>query len=657
MKKQYLISYALTYCLLVLPIFLKAQSHELDELLNLSLEELTNIQIITASKIPQRIKEVPATVRVISSEQIKNRGYFTLEEALADLPGMQFRNINGFNSYVFMRGIPSQNNLILVLIDGIQVNELNSGGFYGGAQYNLSHVERIEIVYGPAAALYGTNAISGIINIITKWPDKHQGLDINLQAGSFRTGKADAGYGWWNEEKKRGIRISGMVKTSDKADLSGDQGDNNWTETLDASEKDYTIDLRAKWQGFNFGVNLLNKQASPATYNKSVGTLYRDHGSLWNIRFINAFLKHNMQLNTQVGISSRIYYRNSTVLNNTIFMVTDTSQVGYYRPNALLGFESLVNYVPGEQINLISGLVLEREELAENYSKTYSDVWNARPPRPPRPEMQRNTLFSLYGQLKYEPLQSMECYAGVRFDNSSSYDQVLTPRVAWVFNRHQWTSKLLYTEAFRAPKPWDYSDGAGNTTLEPERMKSLEAYASWLLLPCLKLEGSVYKNLLDNLLVKQEVDRSWQWTNHGEIKTTGLEIRLEYKTPRLQSYFEYTLNRSTDEFNKQIAEISKHLMNLGLDAKLSRKLNWNIRGNYYGKRKNNWLITKTGSYFVDAAFVLQSAITCSITPSFSIQLSVKNLLDADYYHTSNLAPERYRQPERMFLLQASYHLK
>jgi len=66
-----------------------------------------------------------------------------------------------------MRGAPSQNNLILVLIDGIQINELNSGGFYGGYQYSLQNVKQIEVVYGPSSALYGTNAISGIINIIT----------------------------------------------------------------------------------------------------------------------------------------------------------------------------------------------------------------------------------------------------------------------------------------------------------------------------------------------------------------------------------------------------------------------------------------------------------------------------------------------------------
>ncbi len=166
-----------------------------EELFELSLEDLMNTEIVTATKKSQKISEVPANVRVITAEEIKEKGYFTLEEALSDLPGFQFRNIVGFNSYVFLRGVPSQNNLILVLVDGIQINELNSGGFYGGGQYNLSNVKQIEVVYGPASALYGTNAISGIINIITNDPKDIQGGHASVLSGSFETRNVDFRYG------------------------------------------------------------------------------------------------------------------------------------------------------------------------------------------------------------------------------------------------------------------------------------------------------------------------------------------------------------------------------------------------------------------------------------------------------------------------------
>ena len=168
-----------------------AQEKGLDELLTLSLSDLMNLKVVSALKSPQTINRVPATVRVITADQIRERGYFTLEDALADLPGFQFRNIQGFNSYVFMRGVPSQNNKILLLMDGIQINELNSGGFYGGGQFNLANIERIEVVYGPASALYGTNAVSGIINLITYEPRNVEGGSVSALAGSLDARLAD----------------------------------------------------------------------------------------------------------------------------------------------------------------------------------------------------------------------------------------------------------------------------------------------------------------------------------------------------------------------------------------------------------------------------------------------------------------------------------
>jgi len=154
---------------------LHAQGKSLEELLELNMADLLKLQVVSALKEPGTINKVPATVRVITSDEIRDNGYFTLEDVLADLPGFQFRNILGFNSYAFMRGVPSQNNKILLLVDGIQINELNSGGFYAGGQFNLTNVDRIEVVYGPGSAIYGTNAISGIINVLTRDPKETQG--------------------------------------------------------------------------------------------------------------------------------------------------------------------------------------------------------------------------------------------------------------------------------------------------------------------------------------------------------------------------------------------------------------------------------------------------------------------------------------------------
>ena len=123
-NNKYYLFILLLIIVLLFPAILIAQETSIDELLELNIQELLDIEVTSVSKAPQKIGEAPATVRVITAEQIRLHGYMTLEEALSDLPGFQFRNILGLNSYVFQRGAPSQNNLILLLIDGIQINEL-----------------------------------------------------------------------------------------------------------------------------------------------------------------------------------------------------------------------------------------------------------------------------------------------------------------------------------------------------------------------------------------------------------------------------------------------------------------------------------------------------------------------------------------------------
>ena len=632
-----------------------AQEQDLDELLNQDLSKLMKIEVVSASKRRQIIGKVPATVRVITAEQIQANGYITLEEALSDLPGFQFRNIIGLNSYVFQRGAPNQNNLILVLIDGIQINELNSGGFYGGGQYNLSNVERIEVVYGPASALYGTNAVSGIINIITKNAKENQGLNVGALYGPFHTVSADAGYGYYDEKNDFGFRLSAMYKSSEKADLRGAKGDNNWSEDMENFENDYSWDVKLNYKTFTAGINYQNKQSSASTYYKSVGTPYRDRGTLWNIRFINTFLKHQYNFSQKWLLSSQLYFRDVTVMDNSIQIINDTTQVGYYRPNNLFGLETLLNYEPHEQINISGGLVFENERLAEDYSKTYSASANEKPPPPPPPPMDSYTLFSAFIQAQYFFFQSFNITAGARFDKSSFYGQVVTPRLGLVYTKKRLTAKLLYMEAFRAPKPWDYYSGLGNPHLKPEKMKSVELYTSYGLNTHFRFNLSIYKNLFHERLSKEYFPNGWRWTNQGRLNTNGLEAELEYRFAKIAAYLNYTYNESYYTQENQIPEIAKHSANMGFTYSFHKNLKWIIRANYLGKRKNPRTISATGSNYIDDALLFHTTLSLLDVHNFNFYLIVKNLFDTEYYHTSNFSTvDRYRQPQRTILLKTEY---
>ncbi|MCK4699975.1 MAG: TonB-dependent receptor plug domain-containing protein [Bacteroidales bacterium] len=318
MKKRTHLFFIILFAIPYLVLSQEPDTIEAGDILSMSLDDMLNIEVTSASKIPQKLREVPAIVRVITAGQIKERGYFVLEEALADLPGFNFRNILGFNSYSFIRGAPNQNNLILLLIDGIQVNELNSGGFYGGGQYNLSNVDRIEVVYGPASALYGTNAVSGIINIITKKPGGKGNRHIGGSVGSFATTNLDFAYDYLNKQKNLGFRVSGMYKKSEKADLSGEKGDNNWTENMENFEDDLSFDGYFTFNKLSAGVNYLNKQSSRTTKYRSIDDEYYDRGTLWNIHFINGYAQYIYDKSENWNNQAKLYYRNTTVRDNTI---------------------------------------------------------------------------------------------------------------------------------------------------------------------------------------------------------------------------------------------------------------------------------------------------------------------------------------------------
>ena len=635
---------------------LRAQEMDVKDLLNLELEAF--IQVVTASKRPQQLSKVPATVHVITAEQIRGNGYFTLEDALAELPGFQFRNIIGFNSYVFQRGVPNQNNLLLLLVDGVQINELNSGGFYGGGQFNLSNVKQIEVVYGPGSSLYGTNAVSGIVNIITYSPEDLQEGYVSAVLGNFKTRNVDFRYGWFAVERDIGFSISGMFKQSGKGDLGGEKGDYNWTDGMENFEDDLSFDGKLTYRDFELGLVFQDKQAARTTNYKTTGTSYLDSGTLWHIRFINGYLKHLYRRDERWSLQSRLYYRNATVVDNTIaFIRVDTGATGgqarYYRPNYLIGVESQADYEPVERLHFIGGVVHEQERLANGFSRIYSGSPEREPPAPPEPETLSQHLTSLYLQTQYELARETELTLGLRYDHSSSYGNVTTPRLGLVHTRGKLTTKLLYMEAFRAPKPWDYTFGDGNPDLDPEEMRSIELAAICDLAKNLEGGLSLYRNSLKEILSKE----GNRWVNRGRLSTNGLEFSLRYAGKKLSPFFNYTYTSSEFEDGERIPEIGHHTANIGITHALTGNVDLSLRGNYLGERKNPKPVTSTGSNYVDRAFVLHAAVSVRAYRDLDLQLIVRNLLDAEYYHTSNRPPDRYRQPQRTVMLKAGYRIE
>jgi outer membrane receptor for ferrienterochelin and colicins len=619
-----------------------------------SLYELSQVRVTSEKKSKQKLSNTASTMYVITSEKIREKAYFTLEDALAELPGFQFRHIMGLNSYSFLRGLPRQNNAILVLIDGIQINELNSGGFYGGGQYNLANVERIEVLYGPASVIYGSNAISGVINIITKVPGKNEQLNVHYAMGNFKTYLTDLAYS--HSGKKIKLQLSGMFKTSDKADLSNENNDNYWNDDLEIFETDYAFDAKIIYNQITAGVNYQNRRSSTNTHYPSVNTIYKGFGTLWNLQLVNAYLKHTTKVSENIQVETVLYNRNATVLGNSVKEVTDTGQTGYYRPNNLVGIESIAEIGQGRKMNFVVGFFGYFENLATGYSNSYSNEFFLKPAKPKAPDRTNNTLAGLFFQADYKFFRYWTFVPGLRFEYSTSYKQVITPRASLLWNKNYMSSKIIYARAYRAPKPWDFTSGTGNPDLGPEFFNSFEFSNTWFITSNIRTGFSVFNNSLHNGLTKEYTDdnSNFYWANTEKILTQGAETSIDYTINSFDVGFYYTYTNSVNSSNVLIAEIAPHTAMAEVGYKFVPYAKICLQTYYLGKRKNPKLIQATNSEYIQDALVTNLYFSILNYKGVDIQLIIKNLANTEYYHPSNLSPDRFRQPQRSFLFKMSY---
>ncbi|RDB02743.1 hypothetical protein DVG78_27445 [Runella aurantiaca] len=184
------------------------------------------VQITSVSKRAENVLKVPATVIVITEKDFVRRGYQNLEQLLHDLSGFDIAKGNGPGySNFYTRGYRStSNDRMLMLIDGVEENDLASDNIPISRQYTLSDIDRVEVVYGPASTLYGNNAFMGVINIITKKYreiiDGNNKVRFNgqIKSGTWKTRYADGTIAV--KTKDVAISVTGRFFESNEMNLS-----------------------------------------------------------------------------------------------------------------------------------------------------------------------------------------------------------------------------------------------------------------------------------------------------------------------------------------------------------------------------------------------------------------------------------------------------
>ena len=203
------------------------------EFADLSIEELANIDVMSVSRRPERLQDAPASVFVITAEDIRRSGARNLVEALNLAPNLQVARSSNANAFISARGMNgtsnSPANKLLVMIDGRSVySPLFSGMFWDEPDVMLEDVERIEVISGPGGTLWGVNAVNGVINITTRHARDTQGdllvlrADVDGAQAAFRRGGTMDNGAWRAYGKVFGLGHGELA--------SGRALDDDWTQ-------------------------------------------------------------------------------------------------------------------------------------------------------------------------------------------------------------------------------------------------------------------------------------------------------------------------------------------------------------------------------------------------------------------------------------------
>ncbi|NOR70513.1 MAG: TonB-dependent receptor [Methylomarinum sp.] len=194
-----------------------------EDFFDLSLEELGDIEIISVAKKTQKLSLAASSIFVLNQEDIKRSGVTTIPDALRMVPGVQVAKLDANKWAISIRGFNDIfSNKLLILMDGRSVYSL----FFGGAYWDtidtvLEDIDRIEVVRGPGGTLWGSNAVNGVINIITKKAKDSAGLLVSALAGNEERGSLSIRYGGeFNQHTDYRVYVKGFEK--DEAEKGAD---------------------------------------------------------------------------------------------------------------------------------------------------------------------------------------------------------------------------------------------------------------------------------------------------------------------------------------------------------------------------------------------------------------------------------------------------
>ena len=656
----------------------------------------------TAEKQVQTIRTTPASIDVVTSEEIKRYGFATLSDYIASLPG--------FYSYypldyrlIGVRGFCRQgewNNRILFLVDGHTLNSDFDGSALLEDDFgvDLESVERIEIVRGPGSALYGSNALYAVVNIITKSGDALSGGQVKAGAGSFRT---------WSTGASFGKRISPKLNFLLSGHFLDSQGRNGlyFPEFDDPPVSDGKVkdtDYLRNWVTFgkvtygDFSFKVLAKSREKGLPQGAFYTTFNDTRNFLVDGMGFGEARWDREIKPNLSLSSRVYL--DYFHYNGSFYYEDYGDFPLNKEgwnDWVAGAEAKLNWWQSRLFKLLGGA-----EYRYHYDDFY--LWYESEEGEMDEESEsrwtKDSHFGaafVYGRL--EPFAQLHLNLGLRYDHFPGFGGEVNPRAGVVYSPYSTgTFKLLYGQAFRAPSryEYDYTDiyyYLPNENLDPEKLHALELVYEQTIRHTVFLTLSGYYSEIRNLIDQAEIydpaaeiegplpDQEiidWvientepgepyflQFQNSGKVRSLGADLSARGRWPSgIEGFANVTVQQTEEVYEDETFNLTnspRFYGNLGVSFPVpyTRKhLFFSPHLQYSAERDITGVDEQTDAYF----FLTNVTLFWRGLPrNLEAAFSVYNLFDIEYSHPGggDFPPTEIPQDGLSFHLQARYLIR
>ncbi len=555
--------------------------------------------ITIASGISQPISKAPSVASVVTAAQIKQIGALDIDDILETIPGLHVaRSPIGYNPNYTFRGMHTDlNPQVLMLINGTPLTNLFHGDrnlVWGGMP--VESISRIEVIRGPGSSIYGADAFSGVINIITKTPQELEGVAVGVRAGSSNTKNTWIQYGHTETDYSLSAIVEFRKRNGQNERINVDaqtfldtlSGTNSSLAPRGVETGGESIDLRLEGNYHHFKLRIGAQIRDDGGLGTGVAQALDPYGRGTSKRYNTDLTYHNPFLTKNIGIKGTLSYLHATQEVDKDFTLLPPGSTGspfnpfpytdgiignpevyerHYRANFSSTFRGIARH------ELIGGLGYYFGEIYKvKEEKNFGiDPATDLPIFPGSPlvdvsdtdyaflEENERENSHIFIQDVWHLADDWELTTGLRFDHYSDFGDTTNPRIALVWSaRHNLTIKALYGEAFRAPSFAETGERAnpallGNPHLEPETLKSYELAFNYKPTYDLTLDLNLFQYYWKDI-IKFVPDIGGGGTrtaqNAGEQEGHGVELEAVWQVnEHLSVLSNYSWQQSEDELN------------------------------------------------------------------------------------------------------------